>query len=87
MNFQWEDGSVVFGELDEFWTELLRRLPESAAVHDEPAQRRLFGAPTAGTEPTNAWPVRQTTRPRPQRAAVCLGRLIAVPLIRPRRSC
>ena len=51
MNFQWEDGSVVFGELDEFWTELLRRLPESAAVYDEPAQRRLFGGPTAGNDP------------------------------------
>jgi hypothetical protein len=51
MNFQWEDGDVVFGELDEFWTELLRRLPESAAVYDEAAQRRLFGGPTGGNDP------------------------------------
>jgi hypothetical protein len=51
MNFQWEDGDVMFGELDEFWTELLRRLPESAATQDEPARKRLFGGPTAGTDP------------------------------------
>ena len=51
MNFQWEDGDVLFGELDEFWTELLRRLPESAAIYDEAAQRRLFGRPTGGTDP------------------------------------
>jgi hypothetical protein len=51
MNFQWEDGDVVFGELDDFWTELLRRLPETAAVQDEPARRRLFGGPTGGADP------------------------------------
>lgn len=51
MNFQWEDGALVFGQLDEFWSELLRRLPESAEPRDEPARKRLFGPPTGGKDP------------------------------------
>jgi hypothetical protein len=51
MNFLWEDESVVFSDLDDFWSELLRRLPESAAPDDEPARKRLFGAPTGGKDP------------------------------------
>ena len=50
MNFLWEDEHVVFTDLDDFWSELLRRLPESAAPEDEPARKRLFGSPTAGKD-------------------------------------
>ncbi len=51
MNFLWEDGNVVLSDLDDFWSELLRRLPESAAPEDEPARKRLFGSPTGGKDP------------------------------------
>jgi hypothetical protein len=51
MNIQWEDGGLVFGDLDEFLTELLRRLPECAATDDEPARKRMFGRPTGGKDP------------------------------------
>jgi hypothetical protein len=51
MNFLWDEGDVVFGELDEFWSELFRRLPESAATIDEPVRKRLFGGPTGGKDP------------------------------------
>jgi hypothetical protein len=51
MNIQWEDGEVVFGDLDEFLQELLARLPDAASPDDEPARQRLFGSPSGGRDP------------------------------------
>ena len=51
MNIQWEEGDVVFGNLDDFLADLLRRLPAAAAIDDEAARKRLFGSPTGGKDP------------------------------------
>lgn len=51
MNILWEDGDVIFSDLDDFWSELLRRLPDTAAPEDELARKRMFGAPTGGKDP------------------------------------
>ena len=51
MNFRWQDSGVVFGNLDEFFSELIRKLPACATVEDEPVRKRIFGSPTAGVDP------------------------------------
>ena len=50
MNIQWQDGTVVFGDLDEFLKELLRGLPACANLESEAAHKRLYGSPTAGAD-------------------------------------
>jgi hypothetical protein len=51
MNFQLQDGDIVFGDLDEFFGALLRRLPDCAAAEDEATKRRLYGGVTGGKDP------------------------------------
>lgn len=51
MTIEWDNDSVLFGNLDEFLVVLLRRLPAAAAIDHEAAQKRLFGAPTGGKDP------------------------------------
>jgi hypothetical protein len=51
MNIQWQDGDVLFGDLDEFLSELFLRLPEFAGAEDEAARKRLYGGATGGADP------------------------------------
>jgi hypothetical protein len=51
MNIQWQDGDVLFGDLDEFLSELFLSLPACAAAEDEAARKRIYGTVTGGADP------------------------------------
>jgi hypothetical protein len=51
MNIQWQEGDVLFGDLDEFLSELFLGLPACAGAEDEAARKRLYGGSTGGADP------------------------------------